>query len=60
VARSDRAATGDRAFVWVAPASGFIVVPEWMTERERYVRMRLAEDAHVRLTALLEDSPGGA
>src|SRR5207245_5826223 len=54
VARSHRTATGERAFVCVAPAGGFVVVSEWMTERERCVRMRLAEARQVSLTALLE------
>ncbi len=38
----------------VVPGGGFVVVPEWMTERERYVHVRLDEVPQVSLTALLD------
>jgi len=53
VARSHYTATGDRAFVCVAPAGDFVVIAEWMTERARCVHMRLTEAPQVSLTALL-------
>jgi hypothetical protein len=40
--------------VGVAPAGGFVVVSDWMTERERCVGRRLAEAPQVSLTAVLD------
>ena len=37
----------------VAPDGRLVFIPEWMTERERCARMRLAEAPQVSLTALL-------
>jgi hypothetical protein len=33
--------------VCVAPPGGFVVISDWMTERERCVGMRLAESPQV-------------
>ena len=38
----------------VAPVGGYVVIPEWMTARERCVHMHLAEAPRVSLTTLLE------
>ncbi|MGH7331754.1 MAG: hypothetical protein ACREKS_03200 [Candidatus Rokuibacteriota bacterium] len=54
MARIYRGATGDRAYVCVAPRGGLVLIAEWMTERERCVRMRLAQAPQVSLAALVE------